>query len=82
MIAKKLGIGTLFLAMFLVGIAFVPTASAETLTEDASDKAVEYTTYPVPELEPITIINTSSKMPYWYLLEADGQTTKNFVRLH
>ena len=29
MIAKKFGIGTLFLAMFLVGMAFVPAVSAE-----------------------------------------------------
>lgn len=41
MIAKKLGIGSLFLAMFLVCMAFVPAVSAETLTEDAADTAVE-----------------------------------------
>ncbi len=33
MIAKKFGIGTLFLAMFLVGMAFVPAVSAEEVIE-------------------------------------------------
>jgi hypothetical protein len=55
MIAKKLGIGSLFLAMFLVCMAFVPAVSAETLTEDAADTAVEKIKSPVPEPEPITV---------------------------
>ncbi|MDD2338717.1 MAG: hypothetical protein PHG79_00215 [Methanosarcina sp.] len=72
MIAKKLGIGTLFLAMFLVGMAFVPAVSAETLTEDADD-AVEEIESPVPEPEPITVPNTTPESPYRYLLEADNE---------
>ena len=40
MIAKKFGIGTLFLAMFLVGMAFAPVVNAETLTEDTANIAV------------------------------------------
>lgn len=37
MIVKKLGVGTLLLVMFLVGIAFVPTASAEKVTNVAEN---------------------------------------------
>jgi hypothetical protein len=37
MIVKKLGVGTLLLVMFLVGIAFMPTASAEKATNVAEN---------------------------------------------
>ncbi|AGF96401.1 phospholipase C/P1 nuclease family protein [Methanosarcina mazei] len=73
MIAKKLGIGSLFLAMFLVCMAFVPAVSAETLTEDAADTAVEKIKSPVPEPEPTTVPDTMPESPYRYLLEADNE---------
>jgi hypothetical protein len=37
---KKIGIGILFLTIFLMNVAFVSVASAETLSEDAADIAV------------------------------------------
>lgn len=41
----------LILAMLLVSIAFVPTASAEKLTEKTNDTAVDKIEYSVPEPE-------------------------------
>lgn len=67
MIKKKFGIGMLILAMLLVSIAFMPAASAETLSKDDADIAVE---------EPITTLDTAPKSPYWYLLEADDEEQK------
>lgn len=37
---RKLGIGVLLAAMLVISTAFVPTVSAETLTEDTANIAV------------------------------------------
>jgi len=68
----------LILAMLLVSITFVPAASAEKLTEKTNDTAVDEIEYSVPEPEPIITLNTTSKQPYWYLLEADENQQKIF----
>lgn len=76
MITKtKFGIGALF-AVMLVSMAFVPAVSAETLTEDTADTVVEERKSPLPEPEPITVLDTTPKSSYSYLLEADKEEQK------
>src|SRR5690554_5988588 len=73
MTMKKIGIGILFLTIFLMNAAFAPVASAETLTEDTDNIAIGEMEYPVPEPEPITVLDTTPKLPYLHLLEADNE---------
>lgn len=70
---NKFGIRILFLTMFLISTVFVPVASAETLTEDTDNIAIGEMEYPVPEPEPITVLDTTPKSPYLHLLEADNE---------
>ncbi|MGA9188399.1 MAG: hypothetical protein WB014_07535 [Methanosarcina sp.] len=75
---KKFGLRTLILAMLLVSMLFIPASSAKPLTEKITEKAVEEIEYNVPEPEPIITLNTTAKLPYWYLLEADENQQKIF----
>lgn len=74
---KKFGLRTLILAMLLVSMLFIPVSSAKPSTEKTTDK-LEEIEYNVPEPEPIITLNTTSKLPYWYLLEADENQQKIF----
>lgn len=74
---KKFGLRTLILAMLLVSMLFIPASSAKPLTEKITEKAVEEIEYNVPEPEPIITLNTTAKLPYWYLLEADENQQKS-----
>ncbi|NLN43552.1 MAG: hypothetical protein GX152_05065 [Methanosarcina sp.] len=75
---KKFGLRILILAMLLVSMVFVPASCAKPFTEKITEKAVEEIEYSVPEPEPIITLSTTSKMPYWYLLEADENQQKIF----
>lgn len=73
MTMKKIGIGILCLTIFLMSTAFVLVVSAEILTEDTANIVVGEMEYPVPEPEPITVLDTTPKSPYLHLLEADNE---------
>ncbi len=61
MIAKKFGIGILFLAMFLVGMAFVPAVNAET-EKNSNEVSIENSiTYTDAELQDLYIKHNISE---------------------
>ncbi|HIH73837.1 MAG TPA: hypothetical protein HA306_00590 [Methanosarcina sp.] len=73
MVLKKVGVGTLILTMLLVGIALMPVASAEKISEDIDGLETELI---VEEPEPIPVDPITEDRPYWYLLIADKNQQK------
>lgn len=76
----RFGIGALLAAILLVSMAFVPTVSAEVLTEDTVKEIVttdqpELIPEPLPDIV-VDAVSVAEQNPYWYLLEADNEQQK------